>query len=934
MFARTGTCQKLANILALPPLPVSQRIGLESGFKPAHHNSMPNLQGHDAQPGGGSPELSRTNVGDRLAQFEKRQRQLWRLTYFLLSLLTIAYVAVSWETIRSFARRFEYLLLAGPVLILLVAAFIVFVWRRNKEIAELRGLVRGIEQHHTSAPSDRQLDKLFSVIERSQQGYRDLIDSFDDVLVAVTLDGEIRAANRSFADLVGATFQEIIGHSLSEFLQDAGGEGPNLYERSLPRFLEKRHWNGVAQVRLKMRHTVHYFECVIHAMMRENEVHGMTILARDITASRRNEARFTELFETLQEGIYIVTPEDEILDANPALVRILGYDSKSELLSKKVSEIFPDASLRKLVRQEVDQQPVLAGREIVLIRKDGTSIICLNTAASVRDPTGKIIRYQGALMDITERREIERRLHKQQEFAHRLVDSFPDLILVLDVSANYTFVSPRCLEVLGYADDEISQMKLGACTHPDDLPKLMSLYHDLISGKQSFASLEMRVRHKMGEWRRILFNFSPLFDENEKIEGVVLSGRDVTDLKRLEEQLIQAEKLAAMGQMLAGVAHELNNPLTAILGVTELVREREGLDESMKRQLDLTHRQARRAARIVQNLLEFSRPASPQRKAIDISTILERTLQLHEHSLRRNQVEVDFTPRTDLPPIVGDANQLIQVFLNLISNAEQAIREVRESGRIQIRLTLANGNVVTTVQDDGVGISPEAMPKLFDPFYTTKRPGGGTGLGLSICLSIAREHGGTIQAEALPGGGSAFSVYLPAPSEASVQSPAGVPQQAQAVAASRPRESQGGHADSRPAPTILKGLRVLVLDDEESICSLLDEGLSAHGLKVSCASTTEEAAALARSQRFDALLCDLRLKSADSFSDGREASAHVLGAAGAHRPLVIFMTGEYVDPNAASNGDAAAVLQKPFRIHDVLAIMREAFVGAKQGSGK
>ena len=297
-------------------------------------------------------------------------------------------------------------------------------------------------------------------------------------------------------------------------------------------------------------------------------------------------------------------------------------------------------------------------------------------------------------------------------------------------------------------------------------------------------------------------------------------------------------------------------------------------------------------------------------------------------------MEVDFTPRTDLPSIVGDANQLIQVFLNLISNAEQAIREVRESGRIQIRLTLASGNVVTTVQDDGIGISPEAMPKLFDPFYTTKRPGGGTGLGLSICLSIAREHGGTIQAEALPGGGSAFSMYLPAATEASLQSPAGAPQQAQAGAASKPRESQGGNGDSRPAPTILKGLRVLVLDDEESICSLLDEGLSAHGLNVSCASTAEEAAALARSQRFDALLCDLRLKSANSFSDGREASAHVMAAAGAHRPLVIFMTGEYVDPNAASNGDATAFLQKPFRIHDVLAIMREAFVGAKQGSGK
>jgi two-component system NtrC family sensor kinase len=628
---------------------------------------MPNPFRPTSPAHGESSDAPRATVGDRLEQFERRQRQLWRLTYFILSLITIAYVTVSWDAIRSFARRFDYLLVAGPALVVLVALFIVYVWQRNKEMSELRGLVRGIEQRDTSAPSDQQLDKLFSVIERSQQGYRDLIDSFDDVLVAVTLDGEIRAANRSFADLVGGTFQEIIGHQLSEFLQDAGGDGPHLIERTMPRFIEKRHWTGIVQIRLKKRHTVHYFDCVIHAMTRDDQVIGMTVLARDVTASRRNEARFTELFETLQEGIYIVTPDGDILDANPALVRILGYDSKSELMAKKVPDIFPDQSLRKNVRNEVDQQTVLAGREITLLRKDGAFVICLNTAAAVRDPMGKVIRYQGALMDITERREIERRLHKQQEFARRLVDSFPDLILVLDTQANYTFVSPRCLEVLGYEGHEISQMKLGGRTHPEDLPKLMALYKDIIGGQQSFASLEMRVRHKQGEWRKIRFNFSPLFDESQKIEGVVLSGRDVTDLKRLEEQLIQAEKLAAMGQMLAGVAHELNNPLTAILGVTELVREREGLDESMKRQLDLTHRQARRAARIVQNLLEFSRPASPQKKGIDLSTIIERTLQLHEHSLRRNQVQVDFTPRTDLPPIVGDANQLIQVFLNLIS---------------------------------------------------------------------------------------------------------------------------------------------------------------------------------------------------------------------------------------------------------------------------
>src|SRR5258708_29025807 len=134
-------------------------------------------------------------------------------------------------------------------------------------------------------------------------------------------------------------------------------------------------------------------------------------------------------------------------------------------------------------------------------------------------------------------------------------------------------------------------MAFGDRTHPDDLPAVQSLYKDVIAGTQTFASLEVRVRNKLGEWRRIRFNFSPLSDEQGNIEGVVLSGRDVTDLKRLEEQLIQAEKLAAMGQMLAGVTHELNNPLTAIIGVTELLRNRPGADDSTIHQLKITHRQ-------------------------------------------------------------------------------------------------------------------------------------------------------------------------------------------------------------------------------------------------------------------------------------------------------------------------------------------------------
>src|SRR5467141_785135 len=865
-----------------------------------------------SSPGAGS----RSSITSRFEQFEKRQRELWQFTFAVLFALAVFFAWTSWAAIRSFAHRFEAL--PHVLLVVVIALFGAYMWRKTSEISELRGLMHGLEQRDEAPPSDKQLDQLFDIIARSQQGYRDLIDSFDDVLLALNLDGQIRAVNRSFSDLVGTPFQQIIGRPLTEFVQESGGDATELVKRAMPRFLERRQWEGVVQVRLKSQSSVFYFDCVAHAMMRGGEIHGITVLGRDVTALRKNEARFTELFESLQEGIYITTPDGTIVDVNPALVRMLGYDSKEELLKRRVPEIFVDQAERKIVQAEVERQPMIQGREITLICKDGTSIVCLNTAAAVRDNAGRVVRYQGALMDITQRREMERRLHQQQEFARRLVDNFPDLILVLDTAGHYTFVSPRSKDVLGYEVEDTQHMAFGDRTHPEDLPAVLSLYKDVIAGTQTFASLEVRVRHKLGEWRRIRFNFSPLSDEKGNIEGVVLSGRDVTELKRLEEQLIQSEKLAAMGQMLAGVAHELNNPLTAILGVTELLREREGTDDPTKRQLELTHRQARRAARIVQNLLEFSRPASPHKKSLDVNSLVERTLQLHEHSLRRNNIEVEFRPEPGLPSVVGDANQLIQVFLNLVTNAEQAIREVRDSGRIQVRLASNANRVRVTVQDDGIGIRPEALPRIFDPFYTTKRPGGGTGLGLSICMSIIREHGGNIEAETLPAGGTAFTVSLPI---AVGQPPEPLPAPADVRAV--PREAV------RPAAELLKDRTVLVLDDEESIRMLLDEGLSAQGLQVDCVATVEEALTHLKRSPYDVLLCDLHLSSGGFAVDGRDAARRILETVGTPKPAVIYMTGDLVEGGEdTAKRDLHFCLQKPFRVSEVLAMLREVLAAA------
>ena len=877
-----------------------------------------NAEPHPAdRPEAHPPSESNESLSARFNKYEKRQRELWRLTFFVLFLVSLAFARVSWDTIRSAQFRLEALPIGLVVLVLLLGAY---VWRKSQENAELKGLVRGLDARDSAPPSDRTMESLFQMISKSQQGFRDLIDSFDDLLLALSLDGEIRAANRSFADFAGLSFQEIIGLPLTQFVTDESATSEADMKMGLNRFLERRIWSGVVHVRLKRTGAAFYFDCVAHAMVRDHKVHGLTVLAHDITSQRRSEARFTQLFETLQEGIYIITPDDKILEVNPALVQMLGYDSKEELLNRKVSEVFVDQEQRSILAREVSRQPVPQGKEITLRRKDGQPVICLNTASAVRDTGGKIVRYQGALADITERRSIEKRLYQQQEFARRLVDSFPDLIFVVDASRRYTFVTPKVEEVLGYQAQETIGMTFGERTHPEERTALVEVFDELLRGERNFASIEVRVRHKLGDWRRLRCHFSPLVDPAGKIEGVVISGRDITDMKRLEEQLIQAEKLAAMGQMLAGVAHELNNPLTAILGASELLRDRVGADENTRRQLEMTHRQARRAARIVQNLLEFSRPAAAQKKALNLNAVVDRTLQLHEHSLRRNSIQVDFHPSPGLPPTMGDANQLIQVFLNLVSNAEQAIREVRPSGRIQIRLGKFSSRIFATIQDDGAGIPAELLPKIFDPFFTTKRPGGGTGLGLSICMSIIREHGGDIEVESLPAGGAAFTVFLPMAEEQPTQP---IPTD----------ESSGSGEMMAPTPSLLKGRSILVLDDEESIRMLLREGLSAHGLLVDCAATAEEAMALVLRGKYDAILCDLNLAGTGPNADGYSVAQRLKIAAAANKPELLYMSGDVVEEGDGSSASHSyRRLQKPFRVSDVINTLMLVFSRVPAGS--
>ena len=699
---------------------------------------MVNVDPTSARPG---------QVSNRL---EREESQLWRWALGLLVLLAAAVALLSWQQLKDLPYRL-WAIPAG--LFALAVLFATYAFGRKREVTELKKILKGFQNQAGVAPAEDQLDQLGQSIMRSQRNFKELIDSLDDVALAISLDGTLRTVNRRFTEILAVPYSQLIGHKLEEFL------GAPLHAEAtggLERFLEKRNWSGVVEVRPKNDSRRLYFDCVVNAIVKGGEVTGASVLARDITEHREKEQRFTQLFESLQEGVYISNPEGRLLEVNPALVSILGYDSKEDLLQLPPEQLNVDGD-DPVLGHAGSQSGHTRTRELRLRRKDGGVAVCVDTSSGVIE-AGRIVRYQGTLVDVTEKRALEQQLQRQEEFRRHLLESFPDLILVLDLKGQYTFVSARIGELLGYGPEHLMGKNVAETENAP--PELAQLYRTVATGESSLTSCEYGSRHRDGGWRTMLAMASPLLDAEGKPAGVIISVRDVTMEKKLEQQIIQSERQAAMGQMIGGFAHELNNPLTAILGYAELLKESQA-SESASKQIGDLHKEARRAAEIVQNLQYFARPPAPGKSQVNLNELVQRTVQMQAYPLRKSNITVDFLPEPAIPAIMADPNQLMQVFLNLLLNAEQAIRENREKGTIRVRIGRKPDSVWIVFQDDGPGIAPENLAHIFDPFFTTKRPGRGTGLGLSICKTVLREHGGNIEAATSPDGGALFTITLP-----------------------------------------------------------------------------------------------------------------------------------------------------------------------------
>lgn len=476
-----------------------------------------------------------------------------------------------------------------------------------------------------------------------------------------------------------------------------------------------------------------------------------------------------------------------------------------------------------------------------------------------------------------------------------------DLIFMLNEALTITTINKVGEQLTGYSLPELLGRSLHTLCTPESWANAEPLLRELLAGR-SVAPFELELLRRDGE--PVYLEVSAQVTRNGVgSRGVHCIARNLTERRRLEQQLLQSEKLSAIGQLVAGVAHELNNPLTSVSGYAQLLLRDQRLPPEPRQDLEQIYQQAERAAKIVQNLLIFAREHKPERTVGSVNDAIRRALALQQYQLRVENIGVRLELDPALPPTTADFHQLQQVFLNLISNARYAMVQKGGQGTLTLRTGLeqpptGEPHIRIEVIDTGVGIPERDLQKIFNPFFTTKPVGQGTGLGLSICFGIVKEHEGQIWAESQVGVGTCVVVRLPVRSALSERNPALPPSEAE-----------------QPPP----GLQVLVVDDEEPVGELLGRMLRTLGHRPTVVCSGEAALEIVEREAFDVVLCDVKMPGLNGFD--------LLGAIRAQNPdlaeRLIFISGDTLSPSTRTTLEQSGnlFLAKPFSLEQVRQIL-------------
>ena len=486
---------------------------------------------------------------------------------------------------------------------------------------------------------------------------------------------------------------------------------------------------------------------------------------KDITDRREAERKYRELFDSIQEGLFFATPDGRFLDVNDAMVRMLGYDSREELLRADVSpHLYPAPEGRERFLRALSTRGVLRNYEETLRRKDGTLLHTLQNITAVRDARGHIVQIRGLMLDVTEQKTFQAQLQRERDFNQKILNTTQSMILVLDTAGLISYANRRCYET-GYEESALIGHRLVDWVEASHRNDFEAALETTANGHQ-VENIELRVKRGDGSMGHFSISLSPMRDEQNIVNSIVVVMTDITDAALLQAKLAHSEKMATIGRLVSGVAHEVNNPLAAILGFTDLLLENPDVPAAAREDLQIILQETQRTKDIVQDLLSFARQRPVQREPVQVNQVLRQTIKLRSYDFASHGVEVAEDFQDPLAPAMGDAQQLQQVFLNILNNAYDAVQESGRRGKITMATRQSGEAIEVTISDNGTGIADPQ--RIFDPFYTTKQAGKGTGLGLSICYGIVRAHGGEIQCWNNEGGeGSTFLVRIPVAAETS-----------------------------------------------------------------------------------------------------------------------------------------------------------------------
>lgn len=634
------------------------------------------------------------------------------------------------------------------------------------------------------------------------------------------------------------------------------------------------------------------------------------LLSSDITVRKLADETLRdseERFRTIANGvpvpvIIVAIDQPKVLFGNAQATRIFGLEAGAG--SEQIAAVWLDLDERQRMLDAIVQFGQVDGFETELRHADGSTFTALISA--------RMLQYNGApavmaaLADISEQRRLTEALRESEARFAAFMDHAPVGMYVKDLEGRYVMANPEMAKVFGRPVADVLGKPAAGLFAPEEVAAIAAYDAEVLRT----GSAMVRQEHLAGlgdyEWSLVI-RF-PIQDERGQITNIAGFDVDISGQKRAEQKLVeqqeavhQSEKMAALGSLLTGVAHELNNPLSIVAGYATMLRDFSS-DDATREKAERIHIAAERCAKIVRNFLAIARSQPRELGMVDINAALGAALEMLSYGLRSADVTVEPNLAVGLPAVFGDDDQLHQVFANLIINAQQAMQQAAPPRRLQLRTYGRPGQVVVEVADSGPGIPSAIRSRIFDPFFTTKPAGVGTGVGLSVSRGIVVAHGGTIEVLPGVGGGASFRIVLPAVDQA-------------AVAEDHAGVSSGAGLSGR----------ILVIDDEPEICRLLSESLSRAGYAVEVAGSGRAGLALLGQRDFDLIISDLRMPDLD----GPGLHRHLRE----YRPellrRLVFITGDVLsaDMDGAIAEDGIMVFEKPLdlaamcqRIGDLLSL--------------